>query len=110
MTVSPRPPWIRRARTTMPAWFSARSGVSKNQIWRGWASTGSSGSPWIVARWASVGIETFSSTVSAPLSSRMISTIWVSLMRGVSSVGMVIGMPPRARTVRRATRDAGRDR
>ena len=28
MTVSPSPPWIRRARTTMPALFKARWGVS----------------------------------------------------------------------------------
>ena len=29
MTVSASPPWIRRARTTTPARFKARSGVSK---------------------------------------------------------------------------------
>ena len=31
----------RRARATTPAWFSGRSGVSKKNTWRIWASSGS---------------------------------------------------------------------
>ena len=45
------PPWIRRARTTTPARFKARSGVSKKNACRGCASTGSSPMLLIVARW-----------------------------------------------------------
>ena len=44
-TVSPAPPWIRRARTTTPAPLRARSGVSKKKTCRGFASTGSIGRP-----------------------------------------------------------------
>jgi hypothetical protein len=48
----------------MPARSRARSGVSKKNTWRGWASTGSIGNLAIVARCSSVGTVSFSSTLS----------------------------------------------
>jgi hypothetical protein len=83
--VSPRPPWMRLARTTTPAWFRARSGVSKKNTWRGWASTGSIGRPWIVERCSDAGIVTFSSTLSASLMSAMTSESWASDRCGASA-------------------------
>ena len=45
-------PWTRRARTTTPRSFSARSGVSKKKTWRIWASSGSSPSAATAERWS----------------------------------------------------------
>ena len=68
-TESSTRPWLRRARTTTPLLLSSRSGVSKKNTWRIWASRGS------ISRAATVerkpervsGTVSFNSTVSAPL-------------------------------------------
>ena len=81
-TESPGRPWIRRARTTTPAWSSARSGVSKKTTWRIWASSGSRPRPRIAARCWSAGTVSLSSTVSEPPSSVISSASFASGMAG----------------------------
>ena len=90
ITVSASPPWMRRARTTTPARFKARSGVSKKKAWRGCASTGSSPMPLIVARWPIRGTVSFSSMLFAALPSlRMLSVS--SALSTRASAGCAIG-------------------
>ncbi|MCU0971044.1 MAG: hypothetical protein MUF57_04420 [Gammaproteobacteria bacterium] len=89
MTVSAPPPWMRRARTTMPASFKARSGVSKKNACRGCASTGSSPMLSIVARWLARGTDSFSSTLVAPFTNPNISTTW-SPVKGFARAGCSI--------------------
>ena len=59
----------RRARTTTPAWLSASSGVSKKKTWRICASSGSISSAATAERGSTPGTVSFSSTLSAPLTS-----------------------------------------
>ena len=73
-----------RARRDRPR-SRARSGVSKKKTWRGCASTGSIGRLAIVARCASAGTVSFSSTLSASLISDIIRTRSASDRRGASA-------------------------
>ena len=63
-TVSPARPCILRARATMPAALSSRSGVSKKKTCRICASSGSSPSATTAARWSDAGTVSLSSTLS----------------------------------------------
>src|SRR4029450_3346875 len=80
-TVSSPRPWTRRARTTPPRLLSRRSGVSKKNTWRIWASRGSMPSPATVERVKVSGTVSLSSTLSAWLFRAIISSSWASLSR-----------------------------
>ena len=81
-------PWTRRARTTTPALFSSRSGVSKKKTWRICASSGSNARARMVASWAPSGMVSLSSALSAPSSSWNTSASWSSFKRGLVFVGI----------------------
>ena len=85
---SPRP-CTRRARTTRPAWFNARSGVSKKNTWRICASIGSSPRALIVDRWAVSGTESLSSMLSAL---RTVSSSSATSRRAIPRSGSVVVM------------------
>ena len=73
-------PWIRRARTTTPVWLSARSGVSKKNTCRIWASSGSSSQ-----RLRRPSVDPTSGTVSFS------STLSASRIRSSSSAELLVG-------------------
>src|SRR5215218_3386421 len=80
-TVSSPRPWTRRARTTTPCLSRRRSGVSKKNTWRIWASRGSMPSAATMERRWESGTVSFSSTLSAWLVSASMSSSWASVSR-----------------------------
>src|SRR5215217_4650879 len=89
-TVSSPRPWTRRARTTTPCLLRRRSGVSKKNTCRIWASRGSMPRASTVERRSESGTVSFSSTLSAWLARSRTSCSWPSVSRWgrFAAVGM----------------------